>query len=215
MFELVQQTRSVGFELEAVARLSQSHLLTRHDILAGDIAADSSKDFGRRQFVLLPTLILLVGAALRRSLIAELGDQRFGPRKVLPQPRVRFQLVEVLGQSILEYLPFLLVDAVRFSQQIDSLRPFHLPRLGDAPAQYFRRDEIVIAVRLHLDMFRSSQKDHDLRGEPLDTDPCESVLRQACLADEREVFVNPGDARLLPELALQERAGHDQHQQSR
>ena len=138
MFDLIQQARSVGFELEAVGGLHQCHLLAGDNMLARDVTADRREDFGCRQFVLLPLLILLVGAVLRRELVAEFGDQCFGFRKVLPQPRVRFQLVEVLGQSVLEYFQFLLVDIGGLAQQVEPLRPFHLPRFGDAFAQHLR-----------------------------------------------------------------------------
>lgn len=111
-----------------------------------------------------------------RTLVAEFGDQRFGFRQMFPQPCVRFQLVEVFGQPVLECLQFLFVDAGGLAQQVEALRSFHLARFGDASAQHLRRDELVIAVRLHLDMLRCPEKHHDFRGEPLDTNPCKRIL---------------------------------------
>ena len=215
MFDLIQQSRSIGFELEAVCSFYQRHLLARHDVLAGNVTTDRSEYFCRRQFVSFPLLILFVGAAFGRPLIAELGHQRFVFRQMLPQPGVRFKLVEVLREPILECLRFLLVEAVCLAQQVEPLRLFHLPNLGDASAQHFRIDEIVVPIGLHFDMFGLSKKDHDLRGESFDTDRGEGVLGQEHLSDERKLRIDACDAGLLPELALQERARHDEHQYPR
>ncbi len=97
---------------------------------------------------------------------------------------VGFQLVHVLGEFVLEYLQFLLVNPVGLAHQVEAYFVFHQPCLADALFQLGHGDELFRIVGLHLDMQRLAQEHHHLRVEVMDSGGCEGIGIQLHLADE-------------------------------
>ena len=86
-----------------------------------------------------------------------------------------FQLVHVLGEFVLEYLQFLLVNPVGLAHQVEAYFVLHQPCLADALFQFRHGDELFRVVGLHLDMQRLAQEHHYFRVEVVDSRGSEGI----------------------------------------
>ena len=127
---------------------------------------------------------LFPGGIFRRFLVTELRDQCFRFVYVFVQLGVGFQLVHVLGEFVLEYLQFLLVNPVGLAHQVEAYFVLHQPCLADALFQFRHGDELFRVVGLHLDMQRLAQEHHYFRVEVVDSRGSEGIGIQLHLPDE-------------------------------
>ena len=63
-------------------------------------------------------------------------------------------------------------------------------------------------------MLGGTHEDHNLGVEIVDAYRCKGIWVQFCLPDEGEVVIYHPDFRFIPELTLQKRTRHDEHEQT-
>ncbi len=122
-----------------------------------------------------------------------------------------FQLVHIFGKQILEPFKFLTAYGIGLLHERQLEPGFHRPCVSYALFQFFRAHKIVSVVRLHVNVSGVTQENHYLGAEIADTERCEGVRVKQGLSYERELRVYGPDFRFLPELALEERCGDNQH----
>ena len=101
--DIVEQVRCIRFEFVGIVRLHEGNLFARNIVLSPDISPDYGQHLGIGQFRLFVFLILEAAAVLRRFLVPEFRDERYGPIHFFPQMRVCLQLVEVFVEFIIEF----------------------------------------------------------------------------------------------------------------
>ena len=106
VFHPVQQVWGVSFQLEPVRGLYQCHFFTWDDVLVADVAPQDAQYFFAGQFAAFPRFVLFHRAVLRRTLVAEPGNQCNGLVVMFLESLVCFNLVQVFFQPILELAVF-------------------------------------------------------------------------------------------------------------
>ena len=165
--DLVEQTRGILFQLEAVGCLHQCHFLARHHVLRGDVPADDAENLAGGQLLAFPFLYLFPGGIFRRFLVAEFGHQRLRLFDMPVQHGMGFQLVHVFGEPVLELFQLFFVYMVALPHQLEAQPVFHFPHFGYAFLQLIHADKLFRVVGLHFNMEGTAEEYHDFCCEIL------------------------------------------------
>ena len=214
--DLIEQMRSIGFELVAVRGLDQRDLLTGDFVLTADVPSQDGEHFGASQSAAFPLLILRDGTVRRGLLVPESGNERDGLIVVFPQMGMGFQFEQVFVDFVLK-LPFgPPCNLIGLAPQFHPDGFSRLPRLSDLFPEFFEREEAFRIVRPHFYMLRLPQESHDFCTELFDARRGERIVRKTDLAEEREHGFHLVYLTLVPEPVEHERVRNDdQHQSSR
>ena len=214
--DLIEQMRSIGFELVAVRGLDQRDLLTGDFVLTADVPSQDGEHFGASQSAAFPLLILRDGTVRRGLLVPESGNERDGLIVVFPQMGMGFQFEQVFVYFVLKVSFGLQSHPIGLTPQFHSNGFPRLSRLFNLFPELFEREKAFRIVRPHFDMLRLPQESHDFRTELFDARRGERIVRKTNLPEEREHGFHLAYLALVPEPVEHERVRNDdQHQSSR